>query len=82
MEIPVVATDEVGLGEAVGPDRGRLVPPADPASLARAIGELLNLAAEQRAALGRSGRDWVIHNATLELQASRLLELIDSGGAG
>jgi glycosyltransferase involved in cell wall biosynthesis/GT2 family glycosyltransferase len=76
MEIPVVASDEVGLGEAVGPDRGRLVRPGDAASLAAAIEEILGLPADQRAALGRAGRQWVIRNATLELQAARVRELI------
>jgi colanic acid/amylovoran biosynthesis glycosyltransferase len=78
MEIPVVATTEVGLPEAVAADRGRLVPPADPVSLARAIDELLRLSAEERAAMGRVGREWVLRHATLELQAAKLLELIDS----
>jgi colanic acid/amylovoran biosynthesis glycosyltransferase len=78
MEIPVIATDEVGLPEAVGPDRGRLVPPGDSAALAGAIAEVLRLPADERAAMGRTGRDWVASNATLELQAARTLELIES----
>jgi colanic acid/amylovoran biosynthesis glycosyltransferase len=82
MEIPVVATDEVGLGEAVGVDRGRLVPPRDAASLAAAIEEILRLGPADRAAMGRAGREWVLENATLELQARRLLALIGSGDAG
>jgi colanic acid/amylovoran biosynthesis glycosyltransferase len=79
MEIPIVATDEVGLPEAIGPDRGRLAHPADSGSLAAAIEEVLGLPAQERAALGRAGREWVLRNATVELQAKKVLELIDSG---
>jgi glycosyltransferase involved in cell wall biosynthesis len=78
MEIPVVASDEVGLPEAVGPDRGRLVPPGDSAALAQAIEELLRLPPDQRLALGRAGREWVLRNATLAGQAGRLLDLISA----
>ncbi len=82
MEIPVVASQEVGLPEAVGTDRGRLVPPRDSAALAQAIEELLALSPDERAALGRAGREWVLRNATLELQATRLLELISGRPGG
>jgi colanic acid/amylovoran biosynthesis glycosyltransferase len=79
MEIPVVATNEVGLPEAVDRDRGRLVPPADARALAEAIEDVLRLPADERAAMGRAGREWVLRTATLELQARSLLELIQPG---
>jgi colanic acid/amylovoran biosynthesis glycosyltransferase len=81
MEIPVVATDEVGLPEAVGPDRGRLVPPDDPVALAKAIGELLGLPPDERVAMGRAGREWVLRCAAIEGQVARLLDLIGSSAA-
>jgi glycosyltransferase involved in cell wall biosynthesis len=81
MEIPVVATDEVGLSEAVDPDCGRLIPPDDPVALARAISELLRLPPEERVAMGRAGREWVLRCATIEGQVARLLELINSSAA-
>src|SRR5205085_1778652 len=59
MEVPVVATDEVGLPEVVRPGWGRLVPPRDAEALAAAIDELLALPVEVRAAMGRAGREWV-----------------------
>ena len=59
MELPVVASDEVGLPEVVRPEWGRLVPPGDAAALARAIEELLTLPVERRAAMGRAGRAFV-----------------------
>jgi colanic acid/amylovoran biosynthesis glycosyltransferase len=81
MELPVVGSDEVGLTEAIGPDRGRLVRPADTGALATAIEELLGLPPEERAAMGRAGREWVLRNATLEQQAARTLELMERGGS-
>jgi len=78
MEIPVIATDEVGLPEMVGPDRGRLVPPGDSGALASAIEEVLRLPEEERKSIGRAGREWVLRNATLELQATKTVELIES----
>jgi colanic acid/amylovoran biosynthesis glycosyltransferase len=81
MEVPVVATDEVGLSEAVAPDRGRLIPPNDPVALATAITELLRLPPEERIAMGRAGREWVLRCATIEGQVASLLELINSSAA-
>ena len=76
MEVPVVASDEVGLPELVRPEFGRLVPPADPAALADALRELLDLSPEQRAALGHAGRRYVSEHANLATESARLSELI------
>ena len=79
MELPVVASDEVGLPEVVRPDWGRLVPPGDAAGLGRALNELLELPAERRAEMGRAGRDFVLAHCELRSEARKLAELI--GGA-
>ena len=76
LEIPVVASDEVGLPEVVKPQWGRLVPPADPAALAAAIAELLALDPAQRVAMGAAGRRFVIEHCNVEHETSRLLELL------
>ena len=78
MEVPVVGTDEVGLPEVIEPAWGRLVPPRDPAALAVAIGELLDLPPEERAAMGAAGRRFVIGRFDQRAQAERLLALIAS----
>lgn len=78
MEVPVIATDEVGLPEVVRPEWGRLVPPGDPAALAREIDELLQLAAEQRVEMGRAGRAFAAGQISLGRQTAVLLDLIDS----
>jgi colanic acid/amylovoran biosynthesis glycosyltransferase len=78
MEVPVVASDEVGLPEAVRPDWGRLAPPGDAAALARAIVELLELPPERRAEMGRAGRAWVLEHASLERETEKLEDLIRS----
>lgn len=76
LEVPVVGTDEVGLPELIAPDRGRLVPPRDPAALAATIDDLLAAGPAERAAMGRAGRAWVEENANRARQAAALLELI------
>jgi glycosyltransferase involved in cell wall biosynthesis len=53
--VPAVATDVGGTGEALSPDTGVLVPPADPPALAQA---LVALASDEprRAAMGRAAQ--------------------------
>ncbi|MCW2990033.1 MAG: colanic acid biosynthesis glycosyltransferase WcaL, partial [Solirubrobacterales bacterium] len=76
MEIPVVASDEVGLPEVVQEGWGRLVPPADPVALADALDELLSLPEAERAAMGRAGRSFVLRECSLQRETARLAELI------
>ncbi|HEV2821173.1 MAG TPA: glycosyltransferase [Solirubrobacteraceae bacterium] len=77
MEVPVVASKEVGLPELVDHRWGRLVPPGDPGALAAAIGEVLDLPAGARAAMGRAGREHVLSVCDLHGQTARLSRLID-----
>jgi colanic acid/amylovoran biosynthesis glycosyltransferase len=81
MEVPVVATDEVGLPEVVRPEWGRLVPPRESETLAAAIGELLELPAARRAEMGRAGREFVLENCDLRRETERLVSLIRRHGA-
>lgn len=78
MEVPVVATDEVGLPEVVKPGWGRLVPPHDPAALADAIEELLALPPSERARMGRDGREFVLAECNLTRETERLVALVRS----
>jgi glycosyltransferase involved in cell wall biosynthesis len=82
MEVPVVASDEVGLPEVVRPEWGRVAAPGDAASLAAAIGDLLNLEPEDRAAMGRAGRAFVEREHDVNRQAQRLAELVAAAGGG
>ena len=76
MQVPVVASDEVGLPEVVRPEWGRLVPPGDSAALAEAIRELLALPPERRAEMGRAGREFVLEHCSLSGESRRLAALI------
>jgi glycosyltransferase involved in cell wall biosynthesis len=76
MEVPVVASDEVGLPELVRDGFGRLVPPGDAAALASAIAELLDLPAARREEMGRAARAHVIEHASLRRETAKLAELI------
>jgi glycosyltransferase involved in cell wall biosynthesis len=84
MEVPVVASDEVGLPELVRPEWGRLVPPGDADALAAAVRELIALPAEERAAMGRAGREHVLAAANVRTETEKLAALIAtaSGGGG
>jgi colanic acid/amylovoran biosynthesis glycosyltransferase len=76
MEIPVVASDEVGLPELVKPGWGRLVTPGDAGGLAEALAEVLALSPDERAAMGRRGREWVLQHCDVEREAERLALLV------
>jgi glycosyltransferase involved in cell wall biosynthesis len=78
MEVPVVASEEAGLPEAVQAEWGRLVPPADPQALAGAIAELLALPVGARAEMGRRGREWTLQNASVRAQTEIVSRLIEA----
>jgi colanic acid/amylovoran biosynthesis glycosyltransferase len=77
MEIPVVGSDEVGMPEMVRDEWGRLVPPSDTEALAGAIAELLALPPDERAAMGRQGREFVVGNFSVRDEALKLIGLVE-----
>ena len=81
MEVPVIASDFVGLPEVVRPKWGRLVPPGDPEALAKAIAELLDLPSGERAEMGRLGRQFVIENGNPAESVALLDGLIGAAAA-
>lgn len=76
MEVPVVATDEVGLPEVVRCDWGSLVPPRDADALAEALAEMLGLTPARRAEMGAAGRRWVLEHCNLHRETAKLANLI------
>ncbi|HEX8103289.1 MAG TPA: glycosyltransferase [Solirubrobacteraceae bacterium] len=76
MEVPVVASDAVGLPEIVDDRWGRLVAPGDPRALAAGIEAVLSLPAEARAVMGAAGREHVLLHANRLTEAARLSDLI------
>jgi len=62
MELPVVATDDFGIPEMVTKEVGVLVPRDDSAALAAAIGDVLDRSPEERARMGRAGRERVLEH--------------------
>ena len=75
MEIPVVATDEVGLPEVVRPEWGRLVPPHDPATLATALADVLDRSPHERRAMGTAGRRFVTTHCDVSTETRQLSRL-------
>jgi glycosyltransferase involved in cell wall biosynthesis len=80
MEVPVIASDMVGLPEVVMQPWGMVVPPGDARALADALATLLALPAGERAARGRSGREFVVATRDLETEAHKLADLIRAAG--
>jgi glycosyltransferase involved in cell wall biosynthesis len=68
--LPVVASDVGGVGDAVSNDRtGLLVPPEDPAALARAVREL-RANRERTLEMGRAGRPRALERFSLHRMAA------------
>ena len=68
---PVVATNVGGIPEIMSEECGRLVPPRDPAALAKALGFVLDTTWDAAAISAHRGRSW-------NTVASELLEVFDS----
>ncbi|MFN8642490.1 MAG: glycosyltransferase [Candidatus Binatia bacterium] len=82
MRLPVVATSVSGIGELISDGvSGRLVPPNDPAALARVIGELLGDPA-QRQRLAAEGAATVARMFDREVNIEALASLFRHGRAG
>ena len=73
--LPIVATHVGGNGEIVADGvNGLTVPSRDPDALAGALLALLGDPA-RAAAMGRSGREWLLSNATFEVMSRRYLDV-------
>lgn len=74
--IPVVGSDVGGIGSWLDSTRGTLVPPADPAALAAALGRYLEDAALADEA-GAAGRDFVSSQLTLARHLDRIIPIFE-----
>jgi colanic acid/amylovoran biosynthesis glycosyltransferase len=77
MEVPVVASAEVGLPEVVRDGWGRLCPPRDAERLADALEEVLALDPAARARMGAAGRAFVLAECGLATETARLAALME-----
>jgi glycosyltransferase involved in cell wall biosynthesis len=73
--LPQVATAVGGVGEAVIPESGYVVPPGDAAALAGAMRRLAALPPEERAAMGRAARQHAMARFDLAAVTSQWEEL-------
>ncbi|HVJ51025.1 MAG TPA: glycosyltransferase family 4 protein [Aliidongia sp.] len=75
---PVIATDHGGSRETVrAGETGWLVPPNDPKSLARALGEALSLGSAERLALAARARGWVAQRYDTRLMCDATLSVYE-----
>lgn len=79
--VPCVSTD-VGEARSLIGDTGRLVPKAEPVTLAQAIGELLNLAPDSRAHLGAAARRRIEETFAFDAVVERYNRLLADVAAG
>ena len=76
---PVIATDHGGARETVEEGGGgRLVPPGDADALAQALGDLLSLSPEERAAMGRRGAERARALFSVHAMQSATLEVYEN----
>jgi glycosyltransferase involved in cell wall biosynthesis len=73
--LPVVVTQECGLGEIVPADAGRKVPMRDPVALAEGLSDLLGMSRAQLDAIGKRNREYVEAGFALPRVVDRLEEL-------
>ncbi len=77
----VVATDCGGVSEFVGEQRQFIVPPRSPDLLAGAMTRVMDTSADERLAMGRSLRERVVANFSLDAAVERWLRLYRAGDA-
>ncbi|MBI4787777.1 MAG: glycosyltransferase [Chloroflexi bacterium] len=81
MQVPVISTNVVGIGELVQDGAGRLVPPQDPDALAHAIQTVYAMDHAARAEMGRRGRAIVAAGFDVDSGIDRLAELFRGLGS-
>jgi glycosyltransferase involved in cell wall biosynthesis len=79
--VPLVTTDGGALPEVVG-NAARVVPAADPAALAEAVGALLELPAAERDRIGLAGRRHVLEQFSWSRAATGMTDLYQTVRAG
>jgi len=77
-EVPVVATDSVGISELVKDGSGLLVPPSDSVALADAVEQIITLDWESRRVMGQTGRQIVEHEFDSDYLANKLIALFEA----
>ena len=79
MELPVISTDIVGIGELVQPGTGMLVPPRDAGALAEALKAINAKGASSRAEMGQHGRAVIDAEFNLVKGTTHLAHLFRDG---
>ena len=78
MQVPVISTNIVGIGELVQPGSGCLVTPKDPVALAQAIESIHRMDQAARREMGKQGRAIVESDFEVNQGLDRLAEMFKS----
>ena len=78
--LPVIHSVEAANDPVADASCGLSVPPEDSGALADAVTRMSELSQEERAAIGRRGREYVLQNQTYEVLARRFIEGISADG--
>lgn len=80
LEVPVVSTELVGIGELVQPGSGLLAPPGDSEALADAIEDIAQADSEERRVMGTNARAVVATHFDLRREVRTLASLYAGAG--
>ncbi|MBI5030563.1 MAG: glycosyltransferase [Chloroflexi bacterium] len=75
MQVPVISTALVGIGELVQPGAGILVPPENPGALAQAIKQIYSMNRAAQVEMGQRARAIVQHNFEVNQGIDQLAEM-------
>jgi glycosyltransferase involved in cell wall biosynthesis len=75
--IPTISTKISGIPELIDATRGRLVPSEDSNALAAAMAEVIAMDAEQREAMCKNARTFVLRHFNSDTELEKLISIID-----
>jgi glycosyltransferase involved in cell wall biosynthesis len=78
--LPIVFSAKAGNDPVAEAGCGITVPPGDPAAIAEAVRNLAALSADERSAMGASGREFILRNQTYRVLAERFLRPLNASG--
>lgn len=73
---PIIHAVKAGNDPVADAGCGLTVAPGDPHAVAQAVLQLANLSTEERSAMGRAGKDYILKNQTYQILSKNFLDLV------